>query len=233
MSRQSTSAQFALVLAGILAAAVLQAEEPAAQRAIDVPMIQLIADELVAEALESNLGLTAVQAGVDQRQAALDAARARFLPTIDLQLRYSQADGGREIAFPVGDLLNPVYASLNDLLAAHGQTAPFTPVDNVSFNFLREHEQDSVLRLTQPLYDARIGAERSGAAYSYDAARFGLAAYRLRLARDVRQAYYHWLAARESIGVLEATLDLARENERVNDSLHRNGKVTLDLKLRA
>ncbi|MEX2149799.1 MAG: TolC family protein [Steroidobacteraceae bacterium] len=206
MSNRSTTAQFALILTGFIAGASVQAEAPAVPREINAPLIQRVADELVAEALASNLGLTAVQAGVDQRLAALDAARARFLPTIDLQLRYSQADGGREIKFPVGD---------------------------ISFNFLREREQDSVLRLTQPLYDARIGAERSGAAYSYDAARFGLAAYRLRLARDVRQAYYHWLAARESIGVLEATLDLARENERVNDSLHRNGKVTLDLKLRA
>jgi outer membrane protein TolC len=224
MSNLYTSAQLALVLTGIVAAATAYAQPPSIER---------VADELVAEALESNLGLTAVQAGVDQRLAALDAARARFLPTIDLQLRYSQADGGREIDFPVGDLLNPVYASLNDLLAAHGQPAPFTPVGNVSFNFLRDREQDTVLRLTQPLYDARIGAERSGAAYSYDAARYGLAAYRLRLSRDVRQAYYRWLAARESVGVLEATRDLARENERVNDSLHRNGKVTLDLKLRA
>jgi outer membrane protein TolC len=228
MSNLFTSAQrlllIALVLSGAVTAAKAHAETPAVQRVTEV---------LVAEALESNLGLTAVQAGVDQRLAALDAARARFLPTIDLQLRYSQADGGREIEFPVGDLLNPVYASLNDLLAAQGQPAPFAPVANVRFNFLREREQDSVLRLTQPLYDARIGAERSGAAYSYDAARFGLAAYRLQLARDVRQAYYRWLAARESIGVLEATLGLARENERVNDSLHRNGKVTLDLKLRA
>jgi outer membrane protein TolC len=170
----------ALVLSGAVTAAKAHAETPAVQR---------VTEELVAEALESNLGLTAVQAGVDQRLAALDAARARFLPTIDLQLRYSQADGGREIEFPVGDLLNPVYASLNDLLAAQGQPAPFAPVANVRFNFLREREQDSVLRLTQPLYDARIGAERSGAAYSYDAARFGLAAYRLQLARDVRQAY--------------------------------------------
>ena len=233
MSRQSTSAQFALVLTGLIICATVQAQAPAVQRTVDAPLIQRIADELVAEALESNLGLTAVQAGVDQRLAALDVARARFLPTIDLQLRYSQADGGREIEFPVGDLLNPAYASLNDLLVAHGQPSPFAPVDNVSFNFLREREQDSMLRLTQPLYDARIGAERSGAAHSYDAARFGLAAYRLLLARDVRQAYYRWLAARESIGVLEATLGLARENERVNDSLHRNGKVTLDLKLRA
>jgi outer membrane protein TolC len=230
MSSKFTHAQFPALLALAL---LLTGISAIARAAAGTPAIERIADELVAEALETNLGLAAVQAGVDQRLAALDAARARFLPTIDLQLRYSQADGGREIGFPVGDLLNPVYASLNDLLAASGQPAPFTPIHNVSFNFLREREQDSVLRFTQPIYDARIGAERSGAAYSYDAARFGLAAYRQKLARDVRQAYYRWLAARESIGVLEATLGLASENERVNDSLYRNGKVTLDLKLRA
>lgn len=199
----------------------------------DVPDVQRVADALVDEALQTNLGLAAVEASVDQRLAVLDQVRAQFLPTIDLQLRYTDADGGREIIFPVGDLLNPVYGSLNELLAAAGQPAPFTPIDNVSFRFLRDREQDSVLRLSQPLYDARLAAERRGAAHSYDAARFGLQAYRLRLARDVRQAYYRWLAAREAVAVLEATSVLARENERVNESLHRNGKVTLDLKLRA
>lgn len=230
MSNRSTTAQFerlrqvALVLAGIIAAATAQAETPAIQR---------VTEALVAEALETNLGLASVQANADQRLAVLDQVRARFLPAIDLQLRYSRADGGREIVFPVGDLLNPVYSSLNALLTASGQPAPFTPIDNVSFDFLRKREQDSVVRLSQPLYDARLAAERRGAAHSYDAAQFGLQAYRQRLARDVRQSYYRWLAAREAVGVLEATAGLARENERVNESLHRNGKVTLDLKLRA
>jgi outer membrane protein TolC len=230
MSNRSTIAQsrpwplLALLFAGIAASGAAGARTPDVQR---------VAETLVAEALETNLGLAAVEASVDQRLAALDRARARFLPTIDLQLRYSQADGGREIEFPVGDLLNPVYESLNALLAASGQPAPFTPIDNVSFSFLRDREQESVLRLTQPIFDARIAAERRGAAHSYDAARYGLQAYRLRLARDVRHSYYRWLAAREAVGVLEATAALARENERVNDSLYRNGKVTLDLKLRA
>jgi len=155
------------------------------------------------------------------------------LPTLDLLLRYSQADGGREIEFPVGDLLNPVYASLNALLAASGQPAPFTPIANQSFSFLRDREQDSLLRLSQPLYDARIAAARRQAGYGYDAARFGLEAYRLQLERDVRQAYYRWLASREAIEILAATLELAQENERVNSSLYRNGKVTRDLVLRA
>jgi len=230
MSKDSTTANFrlaGLALAMSLLAPSATAVEP------DAPAIERVADAFVAEALESNLGLSAVEAGVDQRLAALNVARARFLPTIDLQLRYSRADGGREIEFPVGDLLNPVYASLNALLAAAGQPAPFTPIDNQSFSLLREREQDSVLRLAQPLYDARLTATRRQAAHSYDAARYGLDAYRLRLARDVRQAYYRWLASRESIEVLTATLELARENERVNDSLHKNGKVTRDLVLRA
>ena len=230
MYRDSTTAQFGL--AGFALALGLAAQGTGAADT-EQPAVERVADALVAEALEANLGLAASAAGVDQRLAALDEARARLLPAIDLQLRYSRADGGREIEFPVGDLLNPAYASLNSLLAASGEPAPFTPIDNVSFRFLREREQDSVLRLSQPLYDARITAARRAAAHDYDASRFSLEAYRLRLARDVRQAYYRWLASREAIGILSATLGLAQENERVNDSLHRNGKVTRDLVLRA
>jgi outer membrane protein len=230
MSKHLTTAHFGF--AGFLFA-LFFATPTAAAPAAEAPAVERVADALVAEALESNLGLTAVQAGVDQRLAALDMARARFLPTLDLQLRYSQADGGREIELPVGDLLNPVYSSLNDLLAASGQPAPFTPIANQSFSFLRDREQDSVLRLSQPLYDARIAAGRRQAAHGYDAARYGLEAYRLQLERDVRQAYYRWLASREAIDILAATLELAVENERVNDSLYRNGKVTRDLVLRA
>ena len=230
MSKDSTAAQFGL--AGLTLALSL-ATWSAAATGPDAPAVERVADALVAEALESNLGLSAVEAGVDQRLAALDAARARFLPSIDLLFRYSRADGGREIEFPVGDLLNPVYSSLNSLLAAAGQPAPFTPIANQSFTFLREREQDSVLRLSQPLYDARLAAARRQAAHGYDAARYGLKSYRLQLERDVRQAYYRWLASREAMEILAATLKLAQENERVNDSLHRNGKVTRDLVLRA
>ena len=218
--------------AGFALAFALAASAQAATET-DTPAVKRVADTLVAEAFDSNLGLTAAEANVEQRLAALDVARARFLPTLDLQLRYSEADGGRKIELPVGDLLNPVYASLNALLAASGQPALFTPIPNQTFSFLRDREQDSVLRLTQPLYDARIAAARRQAAYGYDAARYGRESYRLQLERDVRQAYYRWLASRDANDILAATLELARENERVNESLHRNGKVTRDLVLRA
>ena len=202
MSSHSTIAQFRSILLALVA---VLAVTPAI-RADETPEVRRITDALVAEALESNLGLDQAEANVEERLAILDQARAEYLPQIDLQLRYSEANGGREIEVPALGL---------------------------EFQFLRDREQDSFVRLSQPIYDARIAAQRRGASHVYDASRFGLEAFRLRLARDVRQAYYRWLATRESVGVLEVTEHLAEENERVNGSLYRNGKVTRDLLLRA
>jgi outer membrane protein TolC len=175
-------------------------------RADEVPAVERVAQSLVDEALAANLGLDQAESNVDQRLAVLDQVRAEYLPQIDLQLRYSDANGGRTIEVPALGL---------------------------DFRFLREREQESFVRLSQPIYDPRLSAEKSGASHAWEASRHGLEAYRLRLTRDVRQAYYRWLATRASIGVLEATAGLAKENERVNGSLYRNGKVTKDLLLSA
>jgi outer membrane protein TolC len=174
---------------------------------------------LVADALAANLELEGASAGVAERLAALDQARARYLPSLDFSARYSAADGGRTIDFPVGDLLNPVYASLNQITG----TSHFAPVANQEINFQRTREQDSKLSLTQPLYDARISAARAAAESQYESAAAGRAALAGRIERDMREAYYRWLQARAQIAVFDATLELATENHRVNDSLFKIG----------
>ena len=93
---------------------------------------------LLDEALLANLELRASGASVQQRLAALDQARARYLPVIDFAARYSVADGGRTIDFPVGDLLNPVYETLDEMLVAQGQPPQFPRVRNESIALLRE-----------------------------------------------------------------------------------------------
>src|SRR5215510_14103686 len=153
MSNASTIAQ--LRRSGLAALAGLALAGGA--RANDVPEVERVTDILVGEALEANLGLDQAEANVDQRLAVLDQARAEYLPQIDLQLRYSEANGGRTIEIPALGL---------------------------DFKFLREREQDSFVRLAQPIYDARLGAQKRGAENLFDASRHGLEAYQLRLARD-------------------------------------------------
>ncbi len=197
-----------------------------------VPISQTIeeaADALVADALAANLQLDGAGASVTQRLAALDQARASYWPSLDFNGRYTRAGGGRTIDFPVGELLNPVYASLNQITGS----AHFAPVQNQEIYFQRTREQDTSVSFTQPLYDPRIPAGRAAAESQYEAAAAGRAALAGRIARDMREAYYKWLQSRVQIDILQATLDLASENRRVNESLFRNGKITRDLVFRA
>src|SRR3984957_14994489 len=184
---------------------------------------------LVSDALSANLELDAAGGGVAQRLAALDQARARYLPSLDFSARYSRANGGRTIDFPVGDLLNPVYATLNQITGS----SRFPTVQNQEINFQRTREQDTSVSLTQPLYDARISAGRLAAQSQYEAEAAARVALAGRIERDMREAYYRWLQARAQIGIFDTTLELATENRRVNDSLFRNGKITRDLVFRA
>ncbi len=195
--------------------------------------VQALAQALVDESLANNAEMKGVQATVAQRVAALDAARAHYLPAIDFQMRYTRADGGRQIDLPVGDLLNPVYSTLNDLLQAAGKPAQFPQIKNESIPLLRPHEQDTSLRLTQPLFDMRVSAGVRGREAELRASNQEMQAFRSRLTRDVHQAYYRWLRARQSARILDVTVELAEANLKVNESLSRNGKITPDLVLRA
>jgi outer membrane protein len=226
--RRASSLVLLLLAGGIvpLAQAAAPTVAPAAQ-----PLVTMEDGlrQVIDEALIANLELRASGATVQQRLAALDQARARYLPVIDFAARYSVADGGRTIEFPVGDLLNPVYETLDQMLAAQGQAPQFPRVRNESIALLREEEQETKQPLDEPRLGPAVDATRADAAR----AEADLAALRSQVIRDVKQAYYRWIAAQQAVTVLDATLEATRENLKANTSLYRNGKVTRDLVYRA
>ncbi len=189
--------------------------------------------QVLDDALAANLELQAGQAGVRQRYAALDQARARYLPVVDFDARYSVANGGRTIEFPVGDLLNPVYETLDDLLVQSGQPPSFPRVRNEEIELLMPTEQNTRVVAAQPIYDPRLGPAVEATRQDVNRAEAGLAGLRTRVVRDTKQAYYEWLAAQQQALVLDATLEVARSNLAANESLYRNGKITRDFVFRA
>jgi outer membrane protein TolC len=193
-----------------------------------------VIDGYVRESLVSNLSLQSESLEVERNLALLDAARARFLPEVGLAARYTRADGGREIDVPLGSLLNPVYSTLNDLLAAQGQPGrPFPPIGDQTIKFQREREQDTRVTLRQPIYAPAIPAAVRAQQAALEASEFGRVAVARRLKRDVTVAYLDWLKATKTVDIVQASLSLLEENLRVNDSLFRNGKITQDQVLRA
>jgi outer membrane protein len=231
MSRSSTRdyLRWAAELASLAVAFALLLATPLSRAAESVGAIDAVVDGLVRDALDANLELDAAGAEVWLRLAALDEARARYLPALDFGARYSAADGGRVIEFPVGDLLNPIYATLNQLTGE----ARFPHVANQKIPLLLPREQQTALTLTQPLYDARLRPARDASAAEYDAASGARTALAGRIDRDMRTAYTRWLETRARRDIFDATLELARANQRVNESLYANGKITRDLVYRA
>ncbi|HEX6850189.1 MAG TPA: TolC family protein [Candidatus Polarisedimenticolaceae bacterium] len=184
-------------------------------------------------ARDSNLAFRREAIDVEVARERLNEARSFLLPRLEASARYSVASGGRTIDIPVGDLVNPVYATLNDLLVAGGGDAAFGTVGNQSIELLRPHEQETFVRIVQPLWRPEIarGIEAKRSELASREAQLGAFARELDL--EVRTAYFRWIAAEAAIGILDGAQALVDENARVQRSLFRNDKVTEDAPLRA
>jgi outer membrane protein TolC len=199
---------------------------PAGRPAADTASV---AGQLVSEALESNLALQQKRIGLEQARAALAEARGRYLPRLDISARYSRAEGGRTIDVPVGDLVNPVYRTLNDLTG----TTDFPQIDNQEIPFLRSTEQETVLRLQQPIVNPSIVYGSRARRHQVRAERAGVAALRRELIRDVRVAYFRYRQAQTRVEVLTSAGELARENRRTNLRLVSAERATQEAVYRA
>ena len=192
-----------------------------------------VVERYVAEGLRSNLALQGEALEVERAAQALAAARARFFPEVSLQARYSRAEGGREFTIPVGTALNPVYSTLNQLLAQQGRPAQFPQISDVTVEFLREEEQDTRVVVRQPIYAPAIPAAVRAQRALLGASSYNRMAVARALRRDITIAYLDWLKARSSVDIVASSQELLRENLRVNQSLFDNGKITEDQVLRA
>jgi len=217
-----------LLWAGLFAVAPL-----AAQEATPARPLQSIIDGYVQAGMASNLALANQQIEVDKGLAALAAARARFFPELALAARYTRAEGGRQIDLPVGQLLDPVYQTLNDLLLANGGVASFSAISDQAIPLQLPREQDTRVTLRQPLYAPAIAAGVDAARASLGAAGYSRDAYRRELRRDISVAYLEWLKARDGAAILAAAEATLAENLRVNQSFYDQGKATHDAVLRA
>ena len=198
-----------------------------------LPPVGEVIDRYVREALSSNLALHEDSLQVAQNMAALDEARAHFLPTVSFDARYTRAEGGRQVDIPVGSLVNPIYSTLNQLLSAQRRPAPFGTVPDQTILFQREREQDTRFAVRQALFAPAIPAAVRAQRAQLEASQFNHVAVARRLKRDVTVAYLNWLKATRTIDIVRASLEELNENVRVNESLFNNGKTTHDQVSRA
>ncbi|MFC2102314.1 TolC family protein [Bacteroidota bacterium] len=181
-------------------------------------------ENYIREGFQNNQALKQKQLNYNKSLAALNQSKALFYPNIGFNARYTVADGGRTIDFPIGDLLNPVYSTLNQLT----QSQQFPSVDNEKIYFIRPTEQETMLSLYQPLFNSDIYFQYKIRKDLSDAAFIGIDLYKRELVKEIKTAYFNYLKTVKALELFEQTLDVVKENLRVSESLVANDKVTVD-----
>jgi outer membrane protein len=178
----------------------------------------------ISEGLESNLGLKQKQLDYAGDLSALKEAKGMFLPDLSMNARYTVAKGGRIIEFPVGDLLNPVYSTLNMLTASES----FPQIENEEFPFYRPAEHETKVSLVQPIFNSDIVQNYRIKKQYAEIARIDVERYKRELIKEITQAYYGYQKAQNLLFLADTSLSLVKENLRVSQRLFENDKVTID-----
>jgi outer membrane protein TolC len=179
-----------------------------------------VLDEYVAAAFQQNIMLQQKTIQVEKAMIALKTAQSLYQPTVAFQGGYQSGQGGRSIAFPVGDLLNPVYSTLNALT----KSTAFPQIANVETNFFPRDFYDVKVQTTMPLYNKDISYNKQIQEQSISLQREDVSLYKRELVKQIKTAYFQYLLSLGLQKVYDNALNLALEGKKVNEKLLANGK---------
>ncbi|GAA4792279.1 outer membrane channel protein TolC [Olivibacter ginsenosidimutans] len=179
-----------------------------------------VLSQYITEGIQQNLVLKQKNVSLDQALLALQTAKSMYQPNVALQASYSTATGGRSISLPLGDLMNPVYATLNQLT----NSQQFPMLENQSINFLPKNYYDAKVRTTIPLVNTDIAYNKKINEQQVTLQEIEVQTYERELIKQIKTAYFNYLNANQAVKIYQSALDLAEESKRVNQQLLDHGK---------
>lgn len=180
-----------------------------------------ILNNYVQEGLKNSQTLKQQTFQLQKAVVALAEAKALFKPNVNFNTTLSTAQGGRKIEIPIGDLVNPVYTTLNKLT----QTNSFPQIQNSSEQLVPKDFYDVRIKTTMPLINAELKYNQAIKQEQISMQQSENQVYKRELVKDIKLAYINYLKATEAIKVYENAFKILRESERVNESLIKNGSV--------
>ncbi len=189
---------------------------------------ETVLDSYIEKALAQNESFKQAKLNVEIQNLNLVEAKGNYYPSLSFNARYTVADGGRTIDFPLADLLHPVYNSLNQLTRSDQFSPLINNTENVAFQFYRPQEHETKLHLVQPVYNRNIKLNYIIKKDLLEAERNTINTQKLALIAEVKSSYYSYLQAQEVLELMKEILEVYAENVRVTKSLFDNQKVTID-----
>ena len=181
---------------------------------------QSILSSYIDSAFSNNLALQQKNISLEKSLLALQSARSLYWPSVNFQGGYQTGEGGRSIALPVGDLLNPVYSSLNKLTASNS----FPAIQNEETYFLPQNFYDVKVTTAIPILNTDLKYNKIIHNRQTTMQQTDVLLYKRELVLQVKSAYYNYLSALEAAAIYNQALELAEAGKRANEKLLSNGK---------
>lgn len=156
----------------------------------------------------------------DVSKASHKESIGNYLPSISFQSRYSRSEGGRSIALPLGDLLNPVYTSLG--------FPKDQMLENQDISFMPKEEIEAKIKVIQPLFNPEIHIGTLLNREKKTLQKHITISTKTEIAKNIRRAYYSWILTVEAGAVYELSLKQAQKQLKVTEQLSDAGMVTTD-----
>jgi len=184
-------------------------------------MAQSKLDGYIQAGLNDNESIKQQQFYLQKSLYALKEAKSLFMPNISLGTTYTLATGGRAVDLPVGDLMNPVYKTLNTLT----KTNAFPTIENASIPLNPNNFYDAKIHTTFPIINAEIWYNRKIKLQMFDLQKTEVDIYKRELVKEIKLAYFKCQQASNAVRIYENAKKLVAENLRINTSLFNNQKV--------
>ena len=181
---------------------------------------QNVLDDYIKQGIQNNLVLKERNISLEKSLLALKEAKTLFMPSVNLAASYTLAAGGRVIEFPIGDLLNGAYATLNRLTASQN----FPQLENQKILLAPNNFYDVKVRTTYPIFNKDIQHNQTIKSKEIALYEADIKVYEQELTSDIRKAYFNYCMAVEAKQIYASAAGLVAQNLRVNQSLVNNGK---------
>lgn len=178
-------------------------------------------DAYIQQGINSNHSITQQNFILEKNVSALAEAKSMFLPNVAFSTTYTKADGGRSIDIPMGDLMNNVYSTLNQLTGSNS----FPQLQNQSILLNPDNFYDAKFRISQPILNAELSYNKKIKTKQIDLQKTEILLYKRELVKEIKTAYYNYLKTANAVEIYQSYLKLVKEGERVNQKLFDNNKI--------
>ncbi len=210
----------------LLIPTLLMAQTTTSTGPVLVATPSVILEGYVQEGLANNLGLRQESLDIRRVTESLNQARSLFYPRLAFNPTYSVAAGGRRLEFPVGDLLNPAYRTLNQLTGSDNFP---TNIPNVNELLAPNNFHDTKVTVQYTLFNTDIQ-------YNYLIQKQLLTAQEARkriveneLRYSIATAYFQYLQSLDAVRIIENARSVLTELARLNEKLVTNNVATKEV----